>query len=178
LGVVDADGSGGFRALTTGSDTQYGSASFFPDGRSVLAMAGSGFGVDAFNRLEQVSVDSVGGVVPVSSDLGEARNIANRAVLSADGTRVAFDGRPASNANVIRIFVLELAGVGAVRQVTDYPGDDTAIDGFPTWVGNAEVGFASNLGGSDNVYVLSAISADSGGFTLGSANQPWYGRAQ
>jgi TolB protein len=170
LGLVNTDGSG-FTELTSGT-LSYAAPFFYPDGTAVLAIAGSS---TSYTQLQKVAVPG-GTTSTVDSSLDPAvASIANRAVLSPDGTKVAFDGRLASNTSVSRIFVMDLA-TGVTNQLTDYPGDATAQDGFPTWVTNTEVGFTSNTGGADNVYVLPASSSKtSGGLRVPTGSQPWFG---
>ncbi len=168
LGKVSPSGTG-FQELGNGAPS-YSAPSYFPDGRSVLAIAGSS--ASGYAQLERVTLAD-GKAVTVASSLGDATSIANRAVVSPDGTKVAFDGRLASGAT--RIFVLDLA-TKAVHQVTDYPGDPNALDSFPTWVGNSEVAFSNDLGGADQVYAISATAMNgSGKLKRASAIEPWYG---
>jgi TolB protein len=170
LALVNTDGSG-FTELTSGT-LSYAAPVFYPDGSGVLAIAGSSTN---YNQLQKVSVTG-GSTTTVASSLdSKVAYIANRAVLSPDGTKVAFDGRLASNTSVARIFVMDL-GTRVTNQLTNYPGDATAQDGFPTWVSNTQVGFTSNSGGADNVYILPASSVEtSGGLTVPSGTQPWFG---
>ena len=87
-----------------GGSTSYGSPSFFADGLSVLAPAGST--VTTYMNLEKIDV-ATGHTMTVVASLGnEARSVANRAVVSPDGTRAAFDGSLSSLAT--RIFVVNL----------------------------------------------------------------------
>ncbi|MBI3184513.1 MAG: PD40 domain-containing protein [Myxococcales bacterium] len=170
LGIVNADGSG-FARLAGGGALSYGSPSFFADGTSVLAMAGNS--ASTFTQLERVAI-ATGQATNVTNNLGsEVVQIANRVVVSPDGTRAAFDGRLSSNA--VRIFIINLSSKQVTR-LTDYPSDPTAQDGFPTWIGTERVGFSSDTGGSDQVYTLPAsASKTSGGLELPSAIEPWFG---
>lgn len=166
LGRVNADGSG-FTPLTT-SSLSYSSPSFYANGQFVLAVAGSP------NQLQQVNVNTRATQTVATSLTAAVSSIANRVVLSPDGSRVAFDGRLASNTSEVRIFVLNLSS-GTTTQLTDHVGE-TAVDGFPTWVSATQIGFSSNSGGSDQVYVLPSNAVKtSGGFTLASAKEPWFG---
>jgi TolB protein len=170
LGLVNADGSG-FTELTSGT-LSYAAPFFYPDGTAVLAVAGSS---TSYTQLQKVTVPG-GTTSTVASSLdAKVASITTRAVLSPDGTKVAFDGRLASNTSVSRIFVMDL-GTRVTNQLTNYPGDASAQDGFPTWVTNTTVGFTSNSGGADNVYVLPASSVEtSGGLTVPTGGQPWFG---
>lgn len=170
LGRVNVDGSG-LRDLTSG----VASPSFYPTGGSVLAIAGPSSA--QFSQLVRVDV-LTGSPTNVAGSLGQACTVVNRAVISPDGTRAAFDGRLFSGgfcSGPTRIFVMDL-GNRSVNQLTDYPGDPTAADGFPTWVGTDQVGFSSSVGGADQIYVLRANAImTSGGLVIPSASEPYYG---
>ena len=169
VGVVNLDGSG-FEKLGGGA-LSYTSPSFLPDGLSVLVAAGApGSG---YNQVERITL-STKSAVNVASTLGnEAQQVVDRLVVSPDGSKAAFDGRISSTGT--RIFVMDLTSK-AVTQLTDYPGEPGARDAFPTWVGNDKVGFSSDTGGAEQVYVLPASSTKtSGGLTLPKALQPSYG---
>ena len=179
VGVVNIDGTG-FKSVGT-SSLSYASPSVFspPDGGSSGADAGTDVLVGAgstFSSLLQIEkVNSASGAGSnVSSMLGtEAQGIANRIVISPDGTRAAFDGRMQTGGT--RIFVINLTSK-TVTRLTDYPADPDANDSFPCWVGNEKVGFSSDTGGNDQVYALPATAMNSsGGLTLPSAVEPWYG---
>lgn len=169
LGTVNIDGTG-FKALAGGS-LSYASPSLFADGSKVLAAAGSSG--TSLTQLELIELDG-GTATNVTNTLGvEAQTIVNRAVVSPDGTKAAFDGRVSSGAS--RIFVINLT-TKVVSRLTDYPADPNANDSFPSWVGSDKVAFSSDTGGNDQVYVLPATaSKTSGGLTLPSAVEPWYG---
>jgi len=171
LARVNTDASG-FRLLTGGSSYVFGPASFMPDGRSVLAAAGSFAG--QLNLLIQVNVDT-GAESTASFSLGnEALGVVSRLAVSPDGMKVAFDGRVSSGAS--RVFVGQFSGqqVQSFTQVTGDSGSST----YPSWRGNTELGFLSDDGGSDNVYRISAASVrGSGSLTLAvpGALEPSYG---
>jgi TolB protein len=169
LAKVGTSGSG-FQFLPTGGYSNLGSASFYPDGLSVLATAGSS---NQPNMLLKVPVNG-GTVNPISSSLGnEALWVVSRAVVSPDGTKVAFDGRISSGGS--RIFVAPLGQtLGSVTMVTDYSG--FVEDRYPSWRGNTELGFVSNYGGNENIYRI-GVSAQrgSGSFMVPSAMEPSYG---
>lgn len=172
LGVVNADGSG-FAKLAGGPTLSYNSPSFYADGKSVLAAAGNA--TNGYTQLEKIAVDT-GTPTSVSSSIPGVKAVANRAVLSPDGTKVALDGRPSgAGTGGDRIFVFTISGAQS-SQLTDYPADPSAVDSFPTWVGNDKVGFSSDTGGSDKLYSLSATTVKgSGGFQLPNAIEPWFG---
>lgn len=174
LARVGADGSG-FQVIATGGGYYYGAASFFPDGQSVLAVGGLQAGWN--NHLLRVWVDGSRATDVISSSLGnEAQVVVNRAVLSPDGTKVAFDGRVSSN--VSRIFVASIdQRLGTVTMVTDHVGADSgAEDSFPFWRGGSELGFLSNVGGGDNIYRIGASSVrGTGSLMVPTASEPAYG---
>ncbi len=169
LGVVNTDGSG-FATVAGSATLSYAAPSFYADGSAVLAVAGSP--VTGYTQLEKV-VLATGAPTNVANNLGDAQAVVNRAVLSPDGTRAAFDGRTSTAAN--RIFVVDLA-TRLVTQLTDYPSDPSANDSFPCWLGNTQVTFSSDSGGNDAVYALQASAQmTSGGLQMASAIEPWYG---
>jgi TolB protein len=174
VGRVNVDGSG-FTDLTS-PPLFYGSPSFYPTGSSVLAVAGQSS--SEFRQLVRVDVLNRT-TTAVAGNLGSrACAVANRAVISPDGSRVAFDGRLFLGGfcgSATRIFVMNVAS-GNVTQLTDYPADPGANDGFPTWVGNDQIGFSSNAGGADQIYVLQAsASMSSGRLQVPSGTEPYYG---
>lgn len=170
LAVVNSDGSG-FGELTS-STMSFAAPVFYPDGSAVLSIAGSSAN---YTQIQKVSLSGKLPVTVLSSLDPQVTSITNRAALSPDGTKVAFDGHPADDATVSRIFVVDLS-TGATNQLTDYPGDPTAQDSFPTWVSNTDVGFSSNTGGSDQVYVLPASATKTrGGLKVPTGSQPWFG---
>lgn len=171
IGVVNADGTM-FKALAGGSFS-YATPSLFADGLSLLVGAGSS--ASQLSQLERIDA-ATGMATNVASTLGiDAQAIANRVVISPDGTRAAFDGRAASGTSGTRIFVMNLT-TKTVTKLTDYPSDQTVNDSDPTWVGNDKIGFSSDSGGNDQVYVLSATATNtSGGLTLPKAIEAWYG---
>jgi len=175
LGRVNANGTG-FQALTT-TPSYFAGPSFYPDGAAVLAAMGPD--PSRYNQLVRVDA-STGSVSVVASSLGsEACSVANRVVVSPDGNRAAFDARTFSGGacvGAVRIFVVNLSNGAVNPRLTDYPGEPNADDGFPTWVGNDQIGFSSNVGGADEVYVLPASSRmSSGGLKIPSASEPYYG---
>jgi Tol biopolymer transport system component len=170
LGVVNTDGSG-FAKLVGGSSLSYSSPSFYPDGLAVLAIAGNP--ITGYTQLEKVDV-ATGAAVSVTNNLSlDVTQVMNRATVSPDGTRAAFDGRLGSGSS--RIFVINLA-TKQVTQLTDYPSEPNANDTFPSWLGNDKVTFSSDSGGNDSVYALTAsLTKTSGGLQMASAVEPWYG---
>jgi Tol biopolymer transport system component len=154
-----------------GSTLAYGSPSFFPDGKSILA--GSGNDLAQLTQLEKISLAD-GSSMNVTNMLGTATTgIMSRVVVSPDGTKAAFDARIGSSG--ARIFVIDLTSK-AVNQVTDYPGEPQANDASPCWLGNDKVCFSSDTGGGEQVYALPASGMmTSGGLQLAGATEPWFG---
>ncbi len=171
LGRVNADGTGSVTNLS--SSPWYTGPSFYPDGSAVLVANGS-----SPSRADQIVRVAMDGTTQTIQSLtgSEACSIANRVAVSPDSTRAAFDAQIVSGGyciGPIRIFVISLF-LGNPTRLTNYA--DPAIDGFPTWVGNSQVGYSSNFGGADQVYVLSAAaSMTSGSLKVPTASQPYYG---
>ena len=117
-----------------------------------------------------------GQVIPVTNDLGpEVDVITGRAVLSKDGTKVAFEGRQ-SGTSAIRIFVHTIAGGLTARISEPGAGAAESLQTFPTWTSASQVAFVSDEGGAHQVYVQGASgAAGTGSLTLPSADQPWFG---
>jgi TolB protein len=170
LGRVNADGSG-FQALTNDPATSFGAPSFYPDGQSVLAPAGSSS--NTLTRLERVSLS--GGSNTVAPSLGnEVQWVLNRAVVSPDGRQVALDGQLSSVGS--RIFVGSLSPFTPPTRVTEHPGEAGAKDTFPSWTSPTQLGFLSNAGGTQAIYRVDIGSAAGPGtFAIPSAAEPSYG---
>lgn len=169
LAVVNSDGT--MFSILAASQT-YSSPSFYPDGNSVLAAAGSSLGT--LTSIEKITVAN-GMSQSLTGSLGnEAQTIANRVVISPDGTHAAFDGRLGSGAT--RIFTIDLANPNSINHLTDYPADPNANDTFPCWQGNGTVAFSSDTGGNDQVYTVSSTAnLSTGTLVLPSAIEPWFG---
>jgi len=170
LATVTTNGTGQVCRLT--SSNSYMSPSFYPDGTAVLAVKLSSQNYDQLVRVP------LNGAMPqpVATSLGsDACSIENRVAVSPDGTKATFDARTRSGGTCIgpvRIFVVNLSGGPPVR-LTDYV--DPATDGFPTWVGNSQVGYSSDFGGADEVYLLSTSAGSSPRLKIPTASQPYYG---
>jgi Tol biopolymer transport system component len=173
LGKVNADGSG-IQEFTLPMSVS--SPSFYADGNNVLVIRRSAsFFYDQLAKVNLITQTITG----LASSLGtEACAIANRAVLSPDGTKAAFDARTSvggSCAGPSRIFVMLLPS-GPVNQLTDYPATPNTSDGFPTWVGLDQVGYTSTFGGAEQVYTLPASTTkSSGSLKVPTASEPWFG---
>lgn len=171
LGKVNVDGSS-FQVLTNQTATHFGAPSFFPDGQSVLAPAGSSS--SDLRQLARVSLS--GGVTFITNTLGnEVQTILNRAVVSLDGQQVALDGRLSSGGS--RIFVGSLSPFSPPTRVTEHVGDAFVQDTFPNWMSTNQVGFLSNVGGNTNIYRVNVPVTTLGAGTLliPSASEPSYG---
>jgi TolB protein len=170
LGKVNTDGSG-FQALTNSPATSFGAPSFFPDGQSVLAPAGSS--TSDLRQLARVTL--TGTVTFITNNLGsEVQVVVNRAVVSPDGQQVALDGRLSVGS---RIFVGPLNPYSAPVRVTDHPGEAGAQDTFPNWMSTTQLGFLSNAGGGQNIYRVSlpATTPGAGTLLIPTAGEPGYG---
>jgi TolB protein len=165
------DGSG-FTSLTT-EPLSYGTPSFSgPD----EVLTASGDGIDQYTQLVRLNV-TTGQLLPVTNDLGpEVDFISGRAVLSKDGTEVAFEGRLASTPSATRIFVHTIDSGLTARISEPGAGAAGALHTFPTWMSASEVAFVSDEGGAHQVYVQAASGPPgSGTLTLSMADQPWFG---
>lgn len=176
LARIDTTGTSALQILTTSSNgiaNFYGVASFFPDGRTVLATA-SNYSSTQFDFLVQVDVTSGAAQLVTNYLGGSALGITTRAVVSPDGTKVAFDGRASSGGS--QIFVAQLSpSFGGATAISNHPGDPGVEDSYPSWRGNTEVGFLSNSGGNDNIYRLSIASSGAGTLLVPGALEPGYG---
>jgi Tol biopolymer transport system component len=174
LARVNVDGSNP-RPLTLPTH-YYAGPSFYSDGSAVLAARGS---TPDYTELVRVDINS-GSETVIASLLGTpACAIANRVALAPNGAKVSFDARtnPSSGCGgPVRIFVVDLVA-RTVTRLTNYPADPAAQDGFPTWVGNDLVGYASDAGaGINNVYWLQAGLTDTSGvLRVPTASEPYYG---
>jgi TolB protein len=170
LARVNADGSG-FQFLTQGP-LSYGAPSFDTTGTKVLAPTGNS--TSQLTQLQWVSING-GSAGSVTNNLGsEVLGIQTRAVVSPDGTQVAFDGRLSSGG--ARLFVAPLSPTfGTPVRVTEYAGDAGAQDAFPSWRSNTQLGFFSNAGGAESVYSISASTQrGTGTLLVPSAQEPSY----
>lgn len=171
IGRVNSDGSG-FQELTPNPTLSYGAPSFFPDGQSVLAPAGSIS--SQLRQLVRVNINS-GAVTDITNNLGnEVFSVESRAVVSPDGQQVALDGRLGSGAT--RIFVGPLSPYSPPTRITDHPGEPGARDSFPSWMNSTQVGFLSNAGGLPSIYRTTVgTTVGSGTLVVPAAAEPSYG---
>jgi TolB protein len=168
IGLINVDGSG-FIKVIGGAAFAYASPTFFPDGQSVLAMAG-GAGL-AYTQVERVNL-TTGQAINITNTLGvEAEGISTRLMLSPDGTQAVFDARVSSGST--RVFILDLA-TKKVTLLNDYTGEPNTNDSAPAWQSAATVVYSSDSGGNDNVYRIGANGA-SRKLVLPKAIEPYYG---
>lgn len=168
LGVVDTSGAN-FKELTAGT-LSFSSPSFI-DANTVLVAAGNL--ASGYTQIATVDVTSgtFTNVLTLSASVSDAIDIANRIVVSKDGTKAVFDGRVANNSS--RIFVVDLMAK-SVSQLTDHEG--AANDTYPAWISSNEVTYSSDFGGNDQVYVISASAVKANGtLRVPSAIEPWFG---
>ncbi|WNG30994.1 hypothetical protein F0U62_48490 [Cystobacter fuscus] len=172
LARVNIDGTG-FRILVTGNYASYGAASFYPNGSSVLMAAG--FGANQLSTLLNVNVNT-GAANVITSSLGNtgAVSVVSRAVVSPDGSRVAFDGQT-NNGSQIFVGQLGSQNLSSVTQLTQHTGERGVMDTWPSWRGNTEVTFLSNSGGNDNIYRISTATTGAGTLLVPGALEPSYG---
>src|SRR5215831_9178652 len=152
LGTVGINGSL-FQQVTSGPRS-YGGPSFYPNGTDVLAIAGDSSSF--YNTLERINLNTFNRTI-IAPTLGGASSIANRVLVSPDGSKAAFDGRLSGGGS--RIFVVQDLSSATITQMTEYDASaQLTNDTFPTWVPNNSVGFSSDFGNSDGTYVLPASS--------------------
>lgn len=174
LARVNADGSG-FQLLPTSNGYYFGPTSFTSDGLGLIA-AGSRYSKSEFELLLHVNLTT--GLVNVVADVqgaDGAQVILSRVAVSPDGTRVAFDARTSTGP---RIYVGTIDGQQQIYDITQVTGKLGVTDTYPSWRGNAELGFLSDDGGSDNIYRVSASSVRGSGnlvLVVPKAMEPSYG---
>src|SRR5258708_6835362 len=160
LGGVNANG-GALQPILGGPSRSYASPSFFPGGSQLLAASGrSAFSYDS---LEQVSLRGDAVVITTLPS-----QLANRVQVSPDGNQVALD--LLSN-GASKLWGYNLTG-RSFHQLVSYPAA-SSNETFPTWVGISQVGYSSDYGGNDSVYVVSASAPNPTGLSkVTSAIQP------
>ena len=165
IGLINVDGTNA-RVLATGGLAQ-ASPAFTPDGTAVIVAAGSpGLG---YTQIERVTL-ATNTVTNVTNTLGDAQSIANRLVISPDGTKAAYDGLVSSGAS--RIFVIDLS----TKAVTmPWAGEASANDTFPCWLSDTAVAFSSDSGGNDSIYKANLPTSTGVSLLVPKAIEPWYG---
>ena len=167
LGRVNIDGSN-FQRIIGSSTRSYTSPSFFPNGTHLLAASGSS--PSQYDMLSDVSLG--GTAVSLTTLPNEILGLANRAQISPDGNQIALDGLSSLGASWL--YGYSIAG-GQFTRLVYYPSRPTANETFPTWVGMTQVGYSSDYGGNDSIYIVAASAHDaSGTLKVPSAIQPFY----
>ena len=167
LGRVNVDGSN-FQRIAGSSARSYTSPSFFANGSHLLAASGSS--PSQYDTL--VDVNLAGAAVPLTTLPSELLGLANRAQISPDGNQVALDGLSPIGASWL--YGYSIAG-GQFTRLVNYPAQPTATETFPTWVGVTQVGYSSDYGGDDSIYIVAAAAHDaSGTLKVPSAIEPFY----
>jgi len=162
LGRVNITG-GAIQPISGRPSRSYGSPSFSSSGSLLAASGQSAFSYDS---LEQVSL---GGGANVIATLPS--QLANRAQISPAGDQVALD---LFSNGVSKLYAYNLTGVGSFRRLVFY-GAVPTNETFPTWVGFSQVGYSSDFGRNDSVYVVaSSARDDSGLLKVPSAIEPFY----
>jgi TolB protein len=164
LGRVNADGTGGEVQLAGGGATFLTSPSFDAQGRLVAAAGTAG----NISQLVYVNVNN-GQLTPIASipSSGVVAQLHERAVVSPDGTRVAFDGLSSSGS--VRLYLLQIA-TGTVSTLSVGPGNQN----WPAWIGNTTLAFTSDSGGESQLY-RAPISGGSAELVVPSAIEPTFG---
>ncbi len=165
LGRVIVNG-GAIQPISGRPSRSYASPSFFPGGSRLLAASGqSAFSYDS---LEQVALG--GGAIVITTLPNQLSGLANRAQVSPDGNQVALD--LLSN-GTSKLWGYNLMG-DSFHQLVSYPAA-SSNETFPTWVGISQVGYSSDFGGNDSVYVVAASATNgSGVLKVPSAIEPFY----
>jgi len=174
LGRVDVDGSN-FKQITPDSPRSYGSPSFFPDGKNLLASVGDSCGFFWLDHTGVAKIGLDGTIMPITDTLGG--RIANRVVISPEGSRMAIEARFVDNESLGEsIFVASLNPVGPLKRVVLHPNEPGAQDLSPTWVTPDQVAFSSSAGGGWNIYRVNVDSdqASSGSLLIPTAMEPSY----
>ena len=165
VGLINVDGTNA-RVLTTGGLAQ-GSPSFTPDGTAVIVASGNpGLG---FTQIERVTLSTMS-VTNVTNVLGDALSIANRLVVSPDGSKAVYDGVVSSGAT--RIFVIDLSTRGIS---IPWAGEAGANDSFPCWLSGTAIAFSSDSGGNDSIYKANLPTSAGVSLLVPKAIEPWYG---
>lgn len=168
LGRLSANG-GSIQRIIGGSLRSYTSPSFFPGGSQLLAASGST--PASYDSLEQVSLTGIGSRLAVLPN--ETLGLANRAQISPDGSHIAMDAfSRASGASWL--YAYNISG-GTYTRLVYYPAAPLANETFPTWVGISQVGYSSDFGGDDEVYVVASSAINgSGVLKVPLAIEPFY----
>lgn len=165
IGLINADGTNSRTMASGGLSQAY--PSFTPDGTALIVAAGTALG---YTQIERITI-ATNAVTNVTNVLGnEAMGIANRLVISPDGTKAAFDAQLSSG--VTRLFVIDLGSKVVSRP---YAGEPGANDTFPCWLGSTALAFSSDSGGNDNVYRVNLPVSTSPSLLVPKAIEPWYG---
>jgi Tol biopolymer transport system component len=162
LGRVNANG-GAIQPISGRASRSYASPSFFPGGSQLLAASGqSAFSYDSLERV------SLGGGAVVITMLPS--QLANRVQVSPDGNQVALD---LLSTGASKLWGSNLTG-SSLHQLVSYPAA-SSNETFATWVGISQVGYSSDYGGNDSVYVVAASATNgSGVLKIPSAIEPFY----
>jgi TolB protein len=169
IGWVNTDGTD-FKKLIGGGQTSHGSPSFTPDGKQILAAAS----LDGliYDQIERFSLVSLNPEVVLDGLSSGAQSIANRLVVSPDGKKVAFDAQVSGG--VTRVFLFEVASK-LVTKLNDYVAEPKANDTFPCWMDETTVAYASDSGGSDNIYRIDDSGTNRKSL-VPKAIEPWFGK--
>jgi TolB protein len=164
LGRVNANG-GSIQPIIGGPSRSYASPSFFPGGTQLLAA--SGRLAFSYDSLEQVSLG--GSAALITTLPNQLSGLANRAQVSPDGNQVALD-LLSNGASKVWGYVMG----GTFHQLVSYPAA-SSNETFPTWVGISQVGYSSDYGGNDSIYLVAASATNGTGvLKVPSAIEPFY----
>lgn len=178
VATIDAVNGGDFEIVATGDEsTSFDSPSYI-DGDNLLVARGSS--PASMIMLEVRNLTTLQATKTIElGPLGLSR-LANRAVAQlSPGSNAVLDGVSATNKR--NIYVVNLTGTAALRQVTKAAASDPdAMALFPSWSGISSISFSSNAGGSDQLYEVAATatSTDSWTLVMPSAREAWWGSTQ
>jgi dipeptidyl aminopeptidase/acylaminoacyl peptidase len=171
IATIDRATGGNYLEVTPAGSTSYGSPSWVDNG-TLFAAAGA----SPSNLTDLVTIDASGSMT-INSVTTLSGAVANRVVLSPDGTMAVYDSRFGS-ANTPRVFVIFLSGAnaGGINRLTDHASEPSASDTFPAWASGGAVAFSSDSGNASQVYTISSsvTTAGAGSLAVPSAIEPWF----
>jgi Tol biopolymer transport system component len=165
LHLVRADGSSDRRIPGSAFDA---SPSFFPNGLRALVLTGA----DPFRRTQLAVIELGSGARQLISFPSLSGPLGNRAAVSPDGERIAFE---ASVGGRSRIFAASAKGdPSTLRQVSGAnTGDED--DRAPGWASATRISFASQAGGDfSNVYEVDLAEGGNARVAVPDADQASY----
>lgn len=143
LGIINADGSGGWVRLGTGFDDN--NASWSPDGQRIVFAAPGSRIIDL--DIFRINSDGNGQKRLTDSDIEE-----DQPKWSPDGQRIVFVSGTGDNAGSEEIYVMNADGSQPIN-LTNSPGTDN----YPVWSPDGtKIAFSTKRDGNWEVYVMNA----------------------